>query len=124
MAAARSGQPVDGDAGNAAGRPASGAPCGDIAVVLAGLVGAAEKHLVEPRPVGVGVAGYQRPDRDGGEIVGADLGQRTAVAADRRPRGVANKDIPHRRLSWAPYEFLAGYLRATAYRVKWRRQNN
>ena len=70
----------------------------DIAVVLAGLVGAAEEHFVEPRPVGLGVAGDQRLDRHRGEIVGAHLGERAAVTADRGARGIANKDLSHRPL--------------------------
>ena len=58
---------------------------GHVAVVLAGLVGAAEEHFVELRPVGLVIARHQRADRQRGEIVGADLGQRPGIAADRRP---------------------------------------
>ena len=70
----------------------------DIAVVLAGLVGAAEQHLVEPRPIDFGVARDQRPDRSSGEIVGANLGERAAVAADRGARCVADENLSHRYL--------------------------
>ena len=56
----------------------------DVAIVFAGLIGAAEEDFVEPRPVGLGVAGNQRLDWNRGEIVGAHLGERAAVAADRR----------------------------------------
>ena len=71
---------------------------GDIAVVLAGLVGAAEEHFVEPRPVGLVVAGDQRLDRHRGQVVGAHLGERAAVTADRGARGIADKDLSHRTL--------------------------
>src|SRR6185312_12180861 len=49
-----------------------------VAVVFAGLVGAAEINLVELFPVGAGIALHQRLDRDGGEIVGTHLRVRTA----------------------------------------------
>src|SRR3546814_15668219 len=56
---------------------------GEVAIVLAGLVGAAEDDVVEVGPVHTRIAVDQRLDRDGGEIVGADMGERTAIAADR-----------------------------------------
>ena len=96
---ARRAQPVDGDAGNAvrqAGQQQRHA--GDVAIVLAGLVGAAEEHFVEPRPVDLVVAGDQRLDRHRGQVVGAYLGERAAVAADRGARGIADKDLSHRTL--------------------------
>src|SRR6185437_8296038 len=95
----RRAQPVDGDAGNRrrqAGKQQRHA--GDVAVVLAGLIGAAEKDLVEPRPVGLGVARDQRPDGNGGEVIGAHLGERAAVAADRGARRIAEEHIAHRAL--------------------------
>ena len=67
----------------------------DIAVVLAGLVGAAEHDLVERGPVDVRIALDQRPDRDRGQIVGAHLGERAAVAADRRADRIAQEDVAH-----------------------------
>ena len=67
----------------------------DVAVVLAGLVGAAEKHFVDLRPVELGMLRHQRLDRGGGQIVGAHLGERAAEAADRGPHGIANEDITH-----------------------------
>ena len=70
----------------------------DVAVVLAGLIGAAEEHFVEARPINLGVARDQRPDRSRGEIVGAHLGERAAVAADRGARRIANEDLSHRYL--------------------------
>ena len=90
-------QPVDSDAGDFVGQAGQQQRhAGDIAVVLAGLIGAAENDFVEPRPVGLGVAGNQRLDRNRGEIVGADLGERAAVAADRCARGIADEHLPHR----------------------------
>src|SRR5438477_285562 len=69
---------------------------GDVAVVLAGLVGAAEKHLIYLRPVEIGMLRHQRLDRRGGQIVGAHLGKRAAETADRGPDGIANEYITHR----------------------------
>ena len=37
----------------------------------------------------------QRPDRMGGEIVGADQGERAAVAADRGPGEIADEGFCH-----------------------------
>ena len=67
----------------------------DVAVVLAGLVGATEKHLIDLRPVEIGMFGHQRLDGRCRQIVGADLGERTAETADRGTHGIANKDITH-----------------------------
>ncbi len=75
---------------------------GHVAVVLAGLVGAAVEHLVELRPVGLVIARHQRLDRQGGEIVGADLGKRPGVAADGRADPVAQKYVAgHAAPPWA-----------------------
>ena len=68
---------------------------GDVAVVLAGLVGAAEIAVVERLPVEAGIALDQHADRVGGEVVGADVAQRPAVAADRRADGVADEGVGH-----------------------------
>src|SRR5262249_41217206 len=65
----------------------------DVAVVLAGLVGAAEHDLVEHGPVDLAVALEERPDRNRGEIVGADLGERAAIAPDRGSHRVADEHI-------------------------------
>ena len=69
----------------------------EVAIVLAGLVGAAEDDVVELGPVDAGIALDQRPDRDCGEVVGADARQRAAVAADRRPDCVADIGFGHSR---------------------------
>ena len=47
------------------------------------------------RPVDVRVALHQRPDRNGGEVVGAHRCERAAVAADRRADGVADEGFAH-----------------------------
>src|SRR3546814_10130476 len=60
---------------------------GEVAIVLAGLVGAAEDDVVAVGPVHTRLAVDQRLDRDGGEIVGADMAERTALAADRGAGG-------------------------------------
>ena len=69
----------------------------DVAVVLAGLVGAAEKDFIDLGPVEPGMLCHQRLDRRRGQIVGAHLGERTAKTADRGPDGITNKHITHRR---------------------------
>ncbi len=68
----------------------------DVAVVLAGLVGAAEIDFIDRGPVELGMPRHQRLDRRRRQIVGAHLGQRTAEAADRGPDGIAHKYITHR----------------------------
>ena len=67
-----------------------------IAVVFAGLIGAAEKDLVELRPVGLRIARHQRADRGRGKVVGTQLGERAGVTADSGAHCVADEDLPHR----------------------------
>jgi hypothetical protein len=66
-----------------------------VAVILAGLVGAAEIDLIELRPIEPGMPRHQGLDRGGRQIVGTDLGERAAEAADRGPHSIANKYISH-----------------------------
>jgi hypothetical protein len=68
---------------------------GEVAIVLAGLIGAAEDDVVHLVPVHFAVAVRQRLDRDGGEIVGADISERAAITADRRAHGVADEGLGH-----------------------------
>ena len=128
---ARGAQPVDGEAGDRLRQPGEQERhARDVAVVLAGLIGAAEEHFVEPRPVGLGVAGDERLDRRGREVVGAHLGERAAVAADRGAYGIADEDVAHRSLpcgrrlllEYARLCRLSRYLGAMADRVKSRRR--
>ena len=56
---------------------------GDVAVVLAGLVRAAEDHVVDHRGVEGSVPRQQRRDGVRREVVGTDRGERAAVPADR-----------------------------------------
>ena len=80
---ARPAQPVDGqpadldrEAGQQDGHP------GDVAVVLAGLVRAAEDHVLDQAGVDAGAVD-DGPKHQRGEVVGPDAGERPAVAADR-----------------------------------------
>ncbi len=66
-----------------------------VAVVLAGLVGAAEEHLIDLRPVEIGMLCHQSLDRNGRQIVGAHFCERAAETADRGPDGIANEHITH-----------------------------
>ena len=87
-------QPVDRDAGHGIGNARQQQRhARHVAVVLAGLVGATEHDLVERRPVDLGIAPHQRPDRDRGEIVGAHPGERAAIAPDRSAHRIAEKDV-------------------------------
>jgi len=66
-----------------------------VAVVLAGLVGAAVEHVVHGRPVDAGVALHQRLDGHGAQVVGAHAAQGAAVAAEGGADGVADKGLGH-----------------------------
>ena len=96
---AGSAEPVDGDAGHGIGDARQQQRhARHVAVVLASLVGAAEHDLVERRPVDLGIASHQRPDRDGGEIIGAHAGERAAITPDRE---CALRRREKRRRSWS-----------------------
>ena len=60
---------------------------GDVAVVLAGLVGAAEDDVLDERRVDAGAID-DGAQHERGEVVGADAGERAAVATDRGPDGL------------------------------------
>ena len=96
---ARGTQPVHGHSRHALwqARQQQGHPR-DITVVLAGLVGGAEDHLIHGRPVEVGMARHQRPDRVRCKIIGPHGGQRAAEPADGRTLGITDKHIGHWRL--------------------------
>ena len=81
--------------GTSTGRPGQQrGHAGDVPVVFARLVGAAEDHIVDP--VGrKGGAVEQAADRGRGEVVGADLGERAAGAADRGADGVEDVGVGH-----------------------------
>ena len=78
---------VHGHTGNRLGEPRQERRhAGDIAVVLAGLVGAAEVDVFDRARVDAGALDGGR-DREGGKVVGPRPRQRAAVAADRRADG-------------------------------------
>lgn len=64
---------------------------GDVAVILARLVGAAEDHLVDGQVVQIEKA----VDDPGGKVVGADCGQRPGVAADGGATVGAKEGLGH-----------------------------
>ncbi|MCY1291636.1 hypothetical protein D9M70_408330 [compost metagenome] len=82
-----------GDAQRQAGE--QGRHARDVAVVFAGLVGAAVDHVVDGAPVQFRVAGHQGADRHGAEVVGAHAGQGAGVAADGRAHGVDDQGVIH-----------------------------
>ena len=59
----------------------------DVAIVLAGLVGAAEDDVLHERRIHAGPI-HDGPQGRGREVVGSDGGERPAVAADRRADGL------------------------------------
>ena len=67
----------------------------DVAVVLAGLVGAAIDDVVYGLPVDGGVPFHQRLERHRAEIVGPDGGQCAAETADGRANIGADKGFGH-----------------------------
>ena len=66
----------------------------DVAVVLAGLVGGAQHHLVDEGGVDAGPA-YGLPHHQRGQVVGAGVGQGPAVAADRGADTVEHEGLGH-----------------------------
>ena len=68
---------------------------GDVAVVLAGLVGAAEDDVLDERRVDAGAVDDRAQD-GGGEIVRPDARERAAVAADRRADGLDDPGLAER----------------------------
>mmetsp|Transcript_15807 Transcript_15807/g.43875 ORF Transcript_15807/g.43875 Transcript_15807/m.43875 type:complete len:229 (-) Transcript_15807:274-960(-) len=96
---ARTAQPVDRHARHVDGQACEqGGHAGHVAVVLAGLVGAAVDHILHRRPVQARVAGHQGLERQRAEVIGADAGQRAAVAAEGGAEGVADEGLrSHRR---------------------------
>ena len=59
------------------------------------MIGAAEDDVVEGAPVDLGAARDERGDGDGGEVVGADGGERSALAAEGSADGVADVSVGH-----------------------------
>src|SRR5690606_3899838 len=96
-------QAVDGGGGDFHGQARQQhGHAGDVAVVFAGLVGAAVDQVVDLGPVDVRIARHQCLDRQRREVVGANAGERSAVAAEGGADGVAEKGGLHggARRSW------------------------
>ncbi len=71
------------------------AHAGDIAVVLAGLIGTAEDDVIHRVPIEGAIAGAERHERDGAEIVGAHGGKRPTETAYGGADIVADEGIAH-----------------------------
>ncbi len=92
----RAAQAVDRRAGDVVRQPREqGGHARDVAVVLAGLVGAAEDHVVDHLRRQVRRARQDLPDDERRQVVGADLGEGAAVAADRRADAGADIGVTH-----------------------------
>ena len=72
-----------------------GGHAGHVAVVFAGLVGAAIEHIADGGPVHARVARHQCLDGNRTQVVGAHRRERAAVAADGRADGVADVGLAH-----------------------------
>ncbi len=66
-----------------------------VAVVFAGLVGAAVEHVGDRGPIHLRVARHQGCNRHCAQIVSTYARQRTAVATERGANGVANQSLVH-----------------------------
>ena len=80
----------------------------DVAVVLAGLVGAAEDHVLDQRRVDARSGRRRRAIADRREVIGADRRQRAAVAADRRPDGLDDPGVAERAVKVASHGGIVG----------------
>ena len=67
----------------------------DVAVVFSGLIRASQNYIVKRTPIHGGVALNQGLERNRREIVGADRGERPAVAAEGSPDCVTDEGIRH-----------------------------
>ena len=85
---------------------------GDVAVVLAGLVRAAEDDVLDERRVEAGAIDDRAQD-GGGEIVRPDARERAPVAADRRADGLDDPGLAERTVGRAAH---AAIVRAAARR--------
>ena len=84
---ARRAEPVDGDAADRLGQAGEQrGKAGHVAVVLAGLVRAAEPHVLDLGDRDAGARDRLR-DHGGGQVVGTHAREPAAVAADRRTHG-------------------------------------
>jgi hypothetical protein len=87
-------QPVDGVGGHAGRQPGQQhrhPP--DVAVVLAGAVGVAERDVVDARRIELRRACKQRPDRVRGQVVRAHAGERAPRAPERRPHRIEDQRL-------------------------------
>ena len=92
----RSAQAVNGGSGHRLRQPGQqGRHARYVAVIFPRLVSAAENHIVDPLEVELGIAGQQRAQRHGTEIVGPDCGKRAAVATHRGSNAITNKCVTH-----------------------------
>src|SRR5690606_28953374 len=89
-------QPVDGGAGHGLAEPGEQrGHAGDVAVVLAGLVGGTPVDVVHARRVQRRNVGDQAADDGGGEVVGPHRGEGTAEPADGGAAGGREVDGTH-----------------------------
>ncbi len=92
----RTAQTIDGRAGHDIRQPREQRRHSrHVAVVFAGLVGAAVINIVDRGPIDLGVALDQRLDGNRTEIVGTHVGESAAVAADGSADGIADKNLAH-----------------------------
>lgn len=93
---ARGAEAIDGQAGDGIRKPGEqhGHP-GDVAVVLARLIGRTEDHLVDRLGRHAGTR-HRAADHESGEVIGADGCQHPAVPPDRGAHTADEKRVRHR----------------------------
>ncbi len=92
----RAAEPVDRGAGDRDRQSREqGAHPGDVAVLLAGAVGVAEHHLVDPLHVELRGTLHGFTDHVRGEVIRADGGEAGAELPERRANGVVHKSLVH-----------------------------
>ena len=74
----------------------------DVAIVLARLIGATIDNVIERVPIDFGVALDESFDGDGGEIVGADSGERSTVTTEGSSNRITDVGRAHRRPDKVP----------------------
>ncbi len=103
---------IDGGAGNFFGQAGEKhSHARDVAIVFAGLIGAAVDDVVERAPIHGRIAFDQLFDRKRGEIVGANARKGAAVTSEGRANGVTNVSDGH-VLEFFPW--LTVYRKRTA----------
>ena len=80
---------------------------GDVPVVLTGLVGAAEDHVLDQRGIDPGPV-HDGTDRGGGEVIGPNGCEGAAVSTDGRSNGLDDPRVAERTMRVAGHARIVG----------------